>query len=173
MFCIGLTELSTKLCTFCFPSPTLSCMFTARTLPGCVFASDTPGYCIITNRCFKTQTSRRCTSCVSREKNGAGESYVCARGVHKRDHIDSRGNNESSGETLSWFIRDLSVQLQPLRGQDREKEEGKDKCQSVQTCFGIWGRRGETARGKSKESSGVNIKCFTRVKVLREKYSFD
>lgn len=35
------------------------------------------------------------------------------------------------------------------------------------------GRDREAARGKSKESSGVNIKCFTRVKVLRYKYSFD
>lgn len=32
-------------------------------------------------------------------------------------------------------MRGLPVQR--LRGQDWEKKEGKDKCQSVETCLGI------------------------------------
>lgn len=124
-----------------------------------VCLSDTPVSSISTNPCLKRERPRRCTSCVSWEKNGAGERReFCTffQGDFTQEFISSvegREKDQSSGQNLVWFMRDLSVQEQRLRGQDRTKEEGKDKCQSVETCLGIWGRRGggERQRGSKSE----------------------
>lgn len=35
-----------------------------------------------------------------------------------------------------------------------EKKEGKDKCQSVETCLGIWGRREERERERERQPGG-------------------
>ena len=52
-------------------------------------------------------------------------------------------------------MRELNVQQQRLRGQDREKKEGTEKCQSVQTCLGIWSRvGGERQRASKREKQG-------------------
>lgn len=55
----------------------------------------------------------------------------------------------------------------------RERRRGKISVNLLRLVWEFEGRWAETerepARGKSKESTGVNIRFFTRVKVVREK----
>lgn len=99
----------------------------------------------------KPETPRRWTSCVSWEKTGAQERkelatksmhfcYFCFPAVSKQA-IKSAGKGK--GVDVDYY--DLLVSSLFCSWKDNtEKEEGKDKCQSVETCLGISGRRVET-----------------------------